>query len=960
MARYAYLAVSSLTVGSGIVFAETSTGYWGYENDTNTSKRCDSSDSTLRAVLVPTKSGYYATGWSSSGYTVDSTTKSLITFSASKSGVVQGSIGGGSSVSGCKVTVIDAHGTHLGTPTGSGMYFYQNHVIGVKHVSTNTGYIFKGWKVTRYSSASVSGTVLSEGGSTSGAVTTFPADYQYAVIVKTPSSSVYTVTIEALYDAICTLSYNANGGTPTPASQTAVSGTTIKLASAITRKGYNFGGWSIDGETWGAGANYTLTASKTATAIWSADIKYVVSFDKNSDQVSGAAIPSVSVADGQYTVLPYPDGWTWDKHVFVGWCTTADGTGTRYGAGDNYYPKSNITLYAIWAESGKAMASPDFYTHDFPENSGHVTIDYNYVMRLSTNLPQSISFQVPYTSTGDWTATSPSGLKTTHSRSSVMYKLITVPAEDASSQYATEGQFDYCVTGTGYENCSMYNLWYSNKADGTAILGFNNPLPDWTWTAPDVADYDFDGWYTITQHHSAATGETYSVPPPRTDFGKRISTNKTIKWSDLSKGINTYQYYFHHIRLSEYKYDSLSKSYNFVRLVYRVKTYSVSFNANGGTGTMSAQAVSVKGANLHACTFTRSHYQFLGWATTASGEVKYADGAFIKPTANITLYAKWTSLERIVTFHPNGGISPSYFKRVYQGEAYGTLPTPTYSGYKFLGWFSEKEGGTQITSASIVKATDEHTLYAHWERTTAATYVISFVDGTGTNKPSTLVCNCETDVVLPWINSGLGWVIPTGRSLDQSATWTTSYVGGVKYANHATVRNLADEGETIILYANWGYTSLTISFDANGGTVEERTRLVRYGSQVGTLPTPSYDGKNFDGWYTAKEGGSKVESTRVPVSNETYYARWSNGSSTLTIIKYKIKLELDGGVLSESYGELKYTKGTRKLLPTASEVSKSGYTFQGWYKTKTKTGTPVTAIEADEMGSKTFYAKWIS
>ena len=75
-------------------------------------------------------------------------------------------------------------------------------------------------------------------------------------------------------------------------------------------------------------------------------------------------------------------------------------------------------------------------------------------------------------------------------------------------------------------------------------------------------------------------------------------------------------------------------------------TYSVTFDANGGTGSMSDQAID-EGAseNLTANSFTRTSYTFAGWATTAGGSVAYADQAsYTIGSANVTLYAKWTAV----------------------------------------------------------------------------------------------------------------------------------------------------------------------------------------------------------------------------------------------------------------------------------------------------------------------------
>lgn len=67
----------------------------------------------------------------------------------------------------------------------------------------------------------------------------------------------------------------------------------------------------------------------------------------------------------------------------------------------------------------------------------------------------------------------------------------------------------------------------------------------------------------------------------------------------------------------------------------------------------------------------------------------------------------------------------------------------------------------------------------------------------------------------------------------------------------------------------------TVTFNANGGTVSETTRLVSKGSPYGTLPVPVYSGYNFEGWYTSATGGTRVTATSIPTSNITLYAHWS-------------------------------------------------------------------------------------
>ena len=83
--------------------------------------------------------------------------------------------------------------------------------------------------------------------------------------------------------------------------------------------------------------------------------------------------------------------------------------------------------------------------------------------------------------------------------------------------------------------------------------------------------------------------------------------------------------------------------------------HTVTFDPNGGTGTMANQVANVPTA-LTANTFTRAGFTFAGWGTASGGPVVYADGATYSFAADVTLYAQWTALPmHTVTFDPNGG-----------------------------------------------------------------------------------------------------------------------------------------------------------------------------------------------------------------------------------------------------------------------------------------------------------------
>lgn len=156
-----------------------------------------------------------------------------------------------------------------------------------------------------------------------------------------------------------------------------------------------------------------------------------------------------------------------------------------------------------------------------------------------------------------------------------------------------------------------------------------------------------------------------------------------------------------------------------------------------------------------------------------------------------------------VTFNANGGTVNTKSKNVTIGKTYGTLPTPTRTGYDFDGWYTRESGGTKVTATTSV----------------------------GTNPPTTL-------------------------------------------------------------YAHWIGKKYTVTLDANGGTVSMASRTATYGSEYPALPAPTREGYTFDGWYTQKTGGTKVDedTTVTTAANHTLYAHWH---LTPAQAPYNVKLTMD-------------------------------------------------------------------
>ena len=74
-------------------------------------------------------------------------------------------------------------------------------------------------------------------------------------------------------------------------------------------------------------------------------------------------------------------------------------------------------------------------------------------------------------------------------------------------------------------------------------------------------------------------------------------------------------------------------------------------------------------------------------------------------------------------------------------------------------------------------------------------------------------------------------------------------------------------------------TKFTVTFDANGGSVSPETMETDENGKLSELPTPTRDGCTFDGWYDAKDGGSKVPADKIYTESTTIYAHWTKNSS---------------------------------------------------------------------------------
>ena len=245
-------------------------------------------------------------------------------------------------------------------------------------------------------------------------------------------------------------------------------------------------------------------------------------------------------------------------------------------------------------------------------------------------------------------------------------------------------------------------------------------------------------------------------------------------------------------------------------------TKTVSYDACGGSVSPTSKTVTYYSKYGELPTPTRTGYTFAGWYTAASGGSRITSDSTVEASSGDTLYAHWTGNPYSVTYDANGGGTPSQAgKTVTYGSAYGDLATVSRTGYTFAGWYTQKEGGTKVTSSTTVETAENHTLYAHW---TANQYTITFsgaVAGSGSAGYS-------------YKQTG---TIPFPQAVDQ--TGSSKYFTGWKLTTLPTTKPTVDGTavNTSALYQPGQALAL------NGGALGNMTFTAQYTTLTGTSST---------------------------------------------------------------------------------------------------------------------------
>lgn len=680
--------------------------------------------------------------------------------------------------------------------------------------------------------------------------------------------------------------------------------------------------------------------------------KVTIHFNANGGTGS---MSSITVERNEYFDMP-TNGFTREGYTFVGWSTTAAGIEWEYPEGAKCKATTSTTYYARWtADNGEETPnSPQTVNITFNANGGSGTMPYQTV----TVGVQSILNECTFTREGymfaGWATSAEGTTEYTDGAS------ITVNTENAVSLYAiwvpnSNSLIFNANGGSGYMESISIETNQTITLPGNAFAKSGYTFAGWSDVQGGDIKYIDSGSFKMTSSASITlyavwTANTNSVVLKanndtnnettvniKTDETKNLPTNIFTKvgytfvgWSSSSNGSVEY---------TDGASYTMGDSSVTMYAVWEANTNSINFNANGGTGSMSAQqAKTDEKVNLKQNSFTREGYTFAGWATSSTGNAIYADQAAytVGTNAEYMLYAVWIKAAYTITYHMNGGSNNINNPVGYDvTDATITFADPTRDGYTFLGWYTDYLLQNKIIS--IPKgSTGNKTLYASWA---ANTNSINFNANGGSGTMTTQQAKTNETVVLQqnaFTRDGYRFI-----------GWSTTSDGTVGYFDKASYTMGA--AASITLYASWEPITYSISYDMQGGTISGNKTSYSVTTSTFTLPTPTKTGYSFLGWSGTDISGMQMTVTvsQGSIGNRSYTANWEKIICTITY-------NMNDGINDDS-NPTTYTIDTSDII--LIDPIRTGYTFKGWYSNSAFTNK-VTIIDTSELTNVTLYAKW--
>lgn len=616
-----------------------------------------------------------------------------------------------------------------------------------------------------------------------------------------------------------TATFDANGGsTPNPKTIKKKYGEALGTLPTTSRTGYTFQGW-YTAKTGGTKISTTTkmpSNNVTYYAQWK-PITYKVHYNGNGSTANNPG----SVAQMDDSVHTYDVKKALSKNQyekigwdFVGWNTKADGSGTSYKDGQevvNLASKQDAVVQLY------AQWEPSTFRVVFDPNGGETPTPFSE-KEGEQNKPigeMPTTKRKGYTFLG-WFDSKNADAKKVDENTIIRNKLTTVYAHWELNSYSITYDYD---GGTPVSNPTSYNV-------DTNTFTLKNPTR---------TGYRFDGW----------TGSNGTTP----------QTTVTIK-----KGTT----------------GDLSYTANWTPIFYTVE-----YNGNGATGgsTASSSHTYDKPKQLTKNGFTKSNNMFVQWNTKPDGSgVAYRDQEVVENLtttngATVTLYAIWEIKEVTLTFDPTGGSEVPPIIR-FAGDKMGTLPETERKGYTFLGWYTERTGGTKLSSSSTVPA-QNRTYYAHWETIDySITYDLNGGKVSGNPDSYTVESNITLKNPTKTGHTFLGWTGTELNGLTKNVTIPKGSTGDRHYT------------------ANWKAHTYTIRYNGNGSTSGSTATSTHTYGVAKNLTENGFrrTGYTFAGWNTKADGSGTSYKNAQSVKNLTssdgavvnLYACWYVNTYTVT------------------------------------------------------------------------------
>jgi uncharacterized repeat protein (TIGR02543 family) len=503
------------------------------------------------------------------------------------------------------------------------------------------------------------------------------------------------------------------------------------------------------------------------------------------------------------------------------------------------------------------------------------------------------------------------------------------------------------VTGTvTFKDASNNTLCTTSALNSSGVASC-------VWTPITAGTYVVKAHYSGDTYYSATTSATQSVSVRAVityDLNNGVGTTPTqsiYSGSALTlpagTGLSKSGYTFGGWSLTETG-TALTSPYSpsasrTLFAVWTANQYTITYNANGGTGTQTAGSYTTgaTATSLPATsTFTRTGYSFGGWATSAGSTTQVAS---YSTSANATFYAIWTRGTYNVRFLANGGVG-TMETQTSSATANLTANTFTYADRTFTGWNTSADGtGTSFSNSQSYPFLSNLTLYARWGN------VITFSSqGATSGSPSrTSEGWTSGSINLPTI----GTMVKAGYTFSGWTAGSQTYAGGASYTPTAG----------ITFNPVWTANTYTITFNSNSATSGNvpANQSWTSGNTARTLsgnigsPVLAKSGYTFGGWATTASSTAAV-TTYSSFANKTFYAIW-------TPVSYTITYALNGGT---SPLPTQASKNIYNTFSLAGTPTKADFYFAGWSDGTTTYGALATyTITATSPTAITLTAQWI-